>query len=87
MEAIAHFPENIDFHGLGRGFTWNSDDLDKDREEAMRVLSNNPKDLHIVITGRAADPKLLEFADLVTEMKAVKHPYKQGVKAQKGIEF
>ncbi len=125
MEAIARFPENIDFHVLGRGFTWKSDDLDKDREAAraawekakeaifsgryqmvvldeftyllsydmidredvLRVLNDKPRDLHIVITGRDADPKLLELADLVTEMRAVKHPYKQGVKAQRGIEF
>ena len=58
-----------------------------DREDALRVLANKPKDLHIVITGRDADPALVELADLVTEMKALKHPYKQGIKARKGIEF
>ncbi|RUM35874.1 MAG: cob(I)yrinic acid a,c-diamide adenosyltransferase, partial [Desulfobulbus sp.] len=40
-----------------------------------------------VITGRDADRKLVEAADLVTEMKEIKHPYASGIKAQKGIEF
>ena len=44
--------------------------------------------LHIVITGRDASDELIEFADLVTEMKLIKHPYKdQGVRAQAGVEF
>ena len=43
--------------------------------------------LHVVITGRNAPEGLTEVADLVTEMKLVKHPYRSGVKAQKGIEF
>jgi ATP:corrinoid adenosyltransferase len=46
-----------------------------------------PGNVHVVITGRGAPPELIEFADLVTEMRAVKHPYRDGVKAQKGIEF
>jgi cob(I)alamin adenosyltransferase len=44
--------------------------------------------LHVVITGRDAEPKLVEFADLVTEMTEIKHPYaEQGIQAQKGVEF
>ena len=44
--------------------------------------------LHVVITGRYAPDKLIEFADLVTEMRLIKHPYReQGIKAQPGIEF
>jgi cob(I)alamin adenosyltransferase len=49
---------------------------------------HRPKMLHLVITGRDALPELIEYADLVTEMRAVKHPYEQqGIKAQPGIEF
>jgi cob(I)alamin adenosyltransferase len=43
--------------------------------------------LHVVITGRNAKPELMEMADLVTEMKLVKHPFRQGVKGQLGVEF
>jgi len=53
----------------------------------IEFLKNKPKKLHVVLTGRDADPKLIEIADLVTEMKEIKHPYKKGIKAQKGIEF
>jgi cob(I)alamin adenosyltransferase len=42
---------------------------------------------HVVVTGRNAKPELIEIADLVTEMTLVKHPFRQGIKAQKGIEF
>jgi len=41
----------------------------------------------VIITGRHAAPELVEIADLVTEMTLVKHPFRQGIKAQKGIEF
>jgi cob(I)alamin adenosyltransferase len=42
---------------------------------------------HVIITGRHAPEALIEYADLVTEMQVVKHPYQQGIKAQPGIEF
>ena len=42
---------------------------------------------HVVITGRNAPEALIEYADLVTEMRLVKHPYTKGIKAQPGIEF
>lgn len=48
---------------------------------------NRPPDLHLVITGRCAPEALIQAADLVTEMRLVKHPYKKGIKAQPGIEF
>jgi len=51
------------------------------------LRANRPADLHLVITGRDAPQALIEFADLVTEMRVVKHPFEQGVKAQPGIEF
>ncbi len=50
--------------------------------------AHKPKMLHLVITGRDALPELVEYADLVTEMRVVKHPYEQqGIKAQPGIEY
>jgi cob(I)alamin adenosyltransferase len=48
---------------------------------------HRPEGLHLVITGRGAPAELVEYADLVTEMKAVKHPFERGIKAQAGIEF
>ena len=56
--------------------------------EVLEELKNKRADLHVVVTGRNAKPELVEQADLVTEMKLVKHPYReQHVKPQKGIEF
>jgi cob(I)alamin adenosyltransferase len=56
-------------------------------DEVLAVLKAKPRDLHVVVTGRNAKPELVEIADLVTEMALVKHPFRGGVKAQKGIEF
>jgi cob(I)alamin adenosyltransferase len=56
-------------------------------EEVVTALRSKPRDLHVVVTGRNAKPELIEIADLVTEMKLVKHPFRAGVKAQAGIEF
>jgi cob(I)alamin adenosyltransferase len=110
---------------LGGGFTWMSEDIEKDRalarkgwelcrekiesgdydivildemtycfkygwldlEEVLTVLRARPANQHVIITGRDAPEALIEYADLVTEMREIKHPYKAGVKAQKGIEF
>ncbi len=56
-------------------------------DEVVRVLAGRPADLHVVVTGRNAKDALIEAADLVTEMTMIKHPFRSGVKAQKGIEF
>ena len=56
-------------------------------EEMLSLLDKKLPELHVVLTGRDAAKALIERADLVTEMHLVKHPYDQGVKAQKGIEF
>jgi cob(I)alamin adenosyltransferase len=57
-------------------------------DEVVAFLRDEkPADKHVVVTGRNAKPELIEIADLVTEMTNVKHPFKQGVKAQKGIEY
>ena len=55
--------------------------------EVLAALKAKPRDLHVVVTGRNARPELIEMADLVTEMRLVKHPFRTGVKAQQGIEF
>lgn len=58
-----------------------------DLDPVLASLANRPAALHVVIIGRGASPALVEAADLVTEMRAVKHPLKAGIKAQKGVEF
>ncbi|AXK40552.1 cob(I)yrinic acid a,c-diamide adenosyltransferase [Crenobacter cavernae] len=118
--------DNCDFHTMGDGYTWNTQDRDADiatarkgwneacrmiesgeydmvildelnivlkydylpLDEVLTVLAGRSADLHVVVTGRHAPEALLEAADLVTEMKLVKHPYReQGIKAQQGVEF
>jgi cob(I)alamin adenosyltransferase len=56
-------------------------------DEIVAFLKDRPLTKHICITGRSAKPALLEIADLVTEFGEVKHPYKAGFKAQKGVEY
>ncbi|MDS4020986.1 MAG: cob(I)yrinic acid a,c-diamide adenosyltransferase [Candidatus Competibacter sp.] len=118
--------ENVDFQTIGDGFTWLTQDRERDVATAERawaeaermigdprcdlvildelnpvlhygyldparvlaVFSARRPDLHIAVTGRNAPEALVEQADLVSEIRAIKHPYReQGVKAQKGIEF
>lgn len=55
-------------------------------EDLLDLIEKKPKRLEIVITGRNADPKLLEKADLITEMKEIRHYYQKGVGARVGIE-
>ena len=57
-------------------------------DEVLEVLRRRPPMLHVIITGRYAPQELIDYADLVTEMQVIKHPYEdQGIKAQPGIEF
>ncbi len=57
-------------------------------EEVIDVLKNRPPEMHVILTGRDAPPELIEFADLVTEMREIKHPFNtRRVVAQLGIEF
>jgi len=118
--------DNLDWHTIGDGFTWITQNREQDMATARRaweqgkqmlesgghdmlifdelniilnygylpvseVLSafaQRPAMMHIIVTGRNAPPELIAQADLVSEVRALKHPYKeQGVKAQKGIEF
>ncbi len=56
-------------------------------EQVLTAVAQRPPMLHVVITGRGAKPELIDAADLVSEMKMIKHPFRNGIKAQKGIEF
>jgi len=125
LESVKKFSDLLEFHVMGRGFTWNSDDLKKDiavareawafsrkiieekqhqlvvldeltylvsynmieEQEVIDVLTGRDPSMHVVVTGRGAGNKLIQVADLVTEMCEIKHPYHQGIMAQKGIEF
>ncbi len=59
-----------------------------DVQEVVDVLKRRPRMVHVILTGRDAQPELVEIADLVTEMNDIKHPYRdQGIMAQKGVEF
>ncbi len=55
--------------------------------ELIEILNAKPEPMEIIITGRYATDDLIEFADLVTEMKEIKHYYAKGIEARKGIEF
>lgn len=119
------FPDEVEYHVMGDGFTWNTQDREQDVktatlawEKAKKMLSDESYDLilldelnivlkyqylpiedvikdlqsrpemqHVVITGRAAKDELIEIADTVTEMNDVKHAFRSGIKAQKGIEL
>ena len=56
-------------------------------EPVVETLQRKPEMVHVILTGRNAHPTLIEIADLVTEMREVKHPYQKGIPAQRGIEY
>lgn len=124
-DLLQRFP-NVDWHTIGDGFTWITQDRERDVataqrawEQAARLITDPSYEMvildelnailryeyldvstvlatvqarhpmqHVIITGRNAPAALIEAADLVSDIHAVKHPYKdQGVKAQRGIEF
>jgi cob(I)alamin adenosyltransferase len=58
-----------------------------DAREIVKGLEGRPAGKHVILTGNGAPEELINAADLVTEMKAVKHPYQKGIKAQPGIEY
>ena len=125
-DFFAGFPDKVTWVTSGEGFTWETQDRDRDiaaaragwekakdliRDPNIRfvlldeinialrndyldidevvdfLLTQKPKMTHVVLTGRNAKDELIEAADLVTEMEMVKHPFRDGIKAQKGIEF
>ena len=58
-----------------------------DIEEVIKLVDDKPQKVELILTGRYADPRIIEMADLVTEMVKVKHPYDKGILARKGIDF
>lgn len=56
-------------------------------KDVLTLIEGKPERVELVLTGRYAPPEVIERADLVTEMREVKHPYKHGVKGRKGIEY
>jgi cob(I)alamin adenosyltransferase len=124
-DAFARFGQQIEWHRMGEGFHWITQDADLDRRAAERAwelscaflaredigmlvldeivvalrlrqldearvleaLRGKRADQHVVLTGRGATKELIDVADLVTEMKMVKHHYRAGIRAQPGIEF
>lgn len=119
------FPEEVSFHVMGEGFTWETQDRQRDIAKAQAAwdvarqlladpqiglvvldevnialkhgyleldtvladIAARPPMQHVVATGRGAQPAMVEAADTVTEMGLVKHAFKAGIKAQKGVEF
>ncbi len=56
-------------------------------DEVVKLIKDKPPSVELILTGRYADDKLIEMADLVTEMVKIKHPFDKGIKARKGIEY
>jgi cob(I)alamin adenosyltransferase len=56
-------------------------------EDVVNFLKKKPEMLHVILTGRKAKPEVIEIADMVTEMRDIKHPFRKGIVAQKGIDF
>lgn len=119
------FPEQVDYHVMGDGFTWDTQDKTQDIasarkawdqslrflqdektdmvlldelnivlnlgylpvDEIITALATRPAMQHVIITGRGASDRLIEAADTVTEMRDIKHAYRAGIMAQKGVEL
>ncbi len=56
-------------------------------EDLIKLIKEKPPELHLIITGRNVDPAVIRYADMVTEMLNIKHPYNNGIPAQKGIDY
>ncbi|MBI5018522.1 MAG: cob(I)yrinic acid a,c-diamide adenosyltransferase [Deltaproteobacteria bacterium] len=56
-------------------------------DAVLQLIREKPEGVHLVLTGRDARPEVIEAADLVTEMREIKHPFQKGIKAQRGVEF
>jgi cob(I)alamin adenosyltransferase len=123
--VLEKFPELCTLKVMGEGFTWETQDRQRDiaharagweeakrmigdpsyrmvlldelnivlrydylpQDEVIETLQHKPQDKHVIVTGRNVSERMIEIADLVTEMELVKHPFRSGVKAQPGIEF
>jgi len=58
-----------------------------EEKDVLDFIEQKPEDVHLILTGRDATERIVERADLVTEMREIKHPFQKGIKAQKGVEF
>ncbi|WP_246708172.1 cob(I)yrinic acid a,c-diamide adenosyltransferase [Bartonella sp. HY038] len=123
--ALDKFGDQITVFAAGEGFTWETQDREKDiamareawevaksmildenydmvlcdelnivlrydylpLEEVLETVRERPFMKHVIITGRNAKQELIDEADLVTEMELIKHPFRSGIKGQKGVEF
>ena len=56
-------------------------------KDILNLIQLKPPTVHLVLTGNFASPKVVQKADLVTEMKEIKHPFKKGIKAQRGVDY
>ena len=56
-------------------------------DDVLNIIKSKPKGVDLVLTGNYAKDEVIEIADLVTEMREIKHPFQQGIKAKKGIDF
>lgn len=56
-------------------------------DDVLDLIRSKPGPVELILTGRYANPRIIERADLVTEMVEVKHPYRQGIEAQQGVEY
>jgi len=124
-QFFARFPDALDWHTMGEGFTWDTQDKDRDIKaaeaafaRACEMMASGDYDLivldeinialgydyltveavlaglqsraqrtSVILTGRGAKPEICAYADLVSEMREIKHPFAAGIKAQKGIDF
>ncbi len=124
-EAFFRRQDNVTWHVLGEGFTWDTQNLERDTETArqgwavvqtmlrdptinlivldeltyplkyrwldinqvLEDLQNRPPMQHVVVTGRAAPEALCDAADTVSEMRDIKHAFRAGITAQKGIDL
>ncbi|MEM7098376.1 MAG: cob(I)yrinic acid a,c-diamide adenosyltransferase [Pseudomonadota bacterium] len=124
-DFFSNFEAHLEWHTMGDGFTWDTQDLEQDTKAAtaafrkatdlitagefdlvvldeinialrydyldvaavIAALEQRHNRTSVILTGRDARPELVEYADLVTEMREVKHPFKKGIKAQPGIDY
>jgi cob(I)alamin adenosyltransferase len=122
---LRRFPDEVSFHAMGEGYTWETQDRERDIACAERAwqrareflqdpdiglvvldelnialkhryldvhrviadIQSRPEMQHVVVTGRAAPPELIDAADTVTDMQVVKHAFKAGIAAQPGVEW
>jgi len=124
-QILKSFGDQVVFLRMGEGYTWETQDRERDKavaqeawaevekilkdstfgmvildelniaihheyisfDQVLKAVAQRPSMMHVVITGRGAKQELIDAANLVSEMKMIKHPFRKGIKAQKGVEF